>query len=387
MLEKGMNMNQRKVALVTGVTGQDGAYLTHLLLSKGYEVHGIKRRASSFNTQRLDPIDIKSFGAEAKFELHFGDLSDGLGLTHLMQKIKPTEVYNLGAMSHVSVSFEMPEYTGEVDALGTLKLLEAIRLAGLTEKTRYYQASTSELYGKVQQIPQTELTPFYPRSPYAVAKLYGYWITVNYRESYQMHSSNGILFNHESPLRGETFVTRKITRAAARIACGVQDCLSIGNMDAQRDWGHAKEYVEGMWRILQSNTPSDYVLATNVTTTVRNFVKWSFAQAGIQLEFKGTGAEEVGVCKQSGKVVVRVSPKYFRPAEVDLLIGNPQKAKDQLQWAPNTSVENLCKEMVLFDMARVKQEQGKLKISALELEKMVFSERSRDLISDLVQSM
>jgi GDPmannose 4,6-dehydratase len=349
-------MATAKTALITGVTGQDGAYLAELLLSKGYSVHGIKRRASSFNTQRVDHIFQDPHTPNVRFTLHYGDMTDSTNLIRIIQEVQPTEVYNLAAQSHVQVSFETPEYTANADGIGTLRILEAIRILGLTQKTRFYQASTSELYGKVQEIPQTEKTPFYPRSPYAVAKLYAYWITVNYREAYGMFASNGILFNHESPLRGETFVTRKITRAAARIKFGLDTCLYLGNLDAKRDWGHAKEYVEGMWRMLQAQTPSDYVLASNRTTSVRDFVRMAFAQAGIHLEFRGKAEREEGFCTKTGKVVVKVDPAYYRPTEVDLLIGNAAKAKAELGWEAKISVEELCKEMVLADLYRTEHE-------------------------------
>lgn len=340
----------QKIALITGVTGQDGAYLSELLLKKGYIVHGIKRRASSFNTQRIDHLYVDSHVPDAKFLLHYGDLTDSTNLIRIIQEVQPDEIYNLAAQSHVHVSFETPEYTANSDAVGTLRILEAIRILGLTKKTRFYQASTSELYGKVQEVPQTESTPFYPRSPYAVAKMYAYWITVNYREAYGMFASNGILFNHESPLRGETFVTRKITRGASRIALGMQDRLYMGNLDAKRDWGHARDYVEGMWRIMNHSEPDDFVLATNVTTPVRDFLKLAFHHAGIELVFSGHGVEEVGKCAKTGKVCVSIDPNYFRPTEVDLLIGNPEKAERLLGWKPTVPVNELCREMVGADM-------------------------------------
>ncbi|MEO0341022.1 MAG: GDP-mannose 4,6-dehydratase, partial [Bacteroidota bacterium] len=344
-----------KKALITGVTGQDGAYLTELLLGKGYEVHGIKRRSSLINTQRVDHLYQDPHVEARNFILHYGNLSDSTNLIRIIQKIQPDEIYNLGAMSHVKVSFELPEYTADVDGIGTLRLLEAIRILGLKEKTRFYQASTSELYGKVQEAAQSETTPFYPRSPYAVAKLYAYWITVNYRESYDMYACNGILFNHESPLRGETFVTRKITRAVAKIALGLQDKLFLGNLDAKRDWGHARDYVEGMWRMLQQEQAEDFVLATGVTTSVRDFVKMSFQEIGVELAFDGTGVDEKGYIAQvsnpdlrleEGQEVVGVNPRYFRPAEVDLLIGDPTKAKEKLGWEPKYNLQQLCSEMV-----------------------------------------
>jgi GDPmannose 4,6-dehydratase len=340
-----------KKAFITGVTGQDGAYLAELLLDKGYEVHGIKRRASSFNTQRVDHLYVDPHH-NTRFKLHYGDLSDSLNVVRLMQLIQPDEIYNLGAMSHVGVSFEVPEYTANADGIGTLRLLEAIRICGLEKKTRFYQASTSELYGLVQETPQSETTPFYPRSPYAVAKLYAYWITVNYREAYGIYACNGILFNHESPIRGETFVTRKITMAAAKIAKGKQDCLYLGNLNALRDWGYAKEYVEGMWRMLQQEKPEDFVLATGKTTSVRDFADMAFKFAGIPLEWKGEKGTvgEIGIRKDNGKVVVKVDPDYFRPTEVDLLIGNPTKAREKLGWSAKTTVEDLAKIMVQSDM-------------------------------------
>lgn len=340
-----------KTALITGVTGQDGAYLARLLLAKGYRVHGIKRRSSSFNTGRIDDIYQDPHVPEPNFTLHYGDLTDGTNLIRVVQEVQPDEIYNLGAQSHVQVSFETPEYTANSDALGTLRLLEAIRILKLEDKTRFYQASTSELYGLVQQVPQRESTPFYPRSPYAAAKLYAYWITVNYREAYGLHASNGILFNHESPLRGETFVTRKITRAAAAIALGKQDALYLGNLDAQRDWGHAREYVEGMWRMVQQDKGDDYVLATGVTTTVRQFVEWAFADAGIALEWRGEGAGEQGFCSATGAPRIAVDPRYFRPTEVDLLIGDASKAREVLGWEPKISVRELAREMVEADLA------------------------------------
>ncbi|HVY74782.1 MAG TPA: GDP-mannose 4,6-dehydratase [Puia sp.] len=354
-----------KVALITGVTGQDGAYLSELLLDKGYEVHGIKRRSSLFNTERIDHLYQDQHEKHVHFRLHYGDLTDSANLIRIVQEVQPDEIYNLGAMSHVHVSFETPEYTGNADGIGTLRLLEAIRLLGLTKKTRFYQASTSELYGLVQAIPQSETTPFYPRSPYAVAKLYGYWITVNYREAYNMFATNGILFNHESPLRGETFVTRKITRAAARIGMGLQDKLYLGNLDARRDWGHAKDYVEAMWLILQQDKPEDFVIATGVTTTVRDFVKMAFAEIGIELEFKGKDDKEhaeVVSCSnpdfqvETGKKIVSVDPKYYRPTEVDLLIGDPSKAKKKLGWEPKYDLPALVKEMMHADVELFRRE-------------------------------
>lgn len=339
-----------KRALITGVTGQDGAYLARLLLAKGYEVHGIKRRSSSFNTGRIEDIYQDPHEPDPRLILHYGDMTDATNLIRIVQESKPHEIYNLAAQSHVQVSFETPEYTANTDALGVLRLLEAIRILGLERHSRFYQASTSELYGLVQQSPQNEKTPFYPRSPYGVAKLYGYWIVVNYREAYGMHASNGILFNHESPLRGETFVTRKITRAAAAIALGRQERLYLGNLDARRDWGHAAEYAEGMWRMLQHDVPGDYVLATGVTTSVRDFTRWAFEDAGITLAFTGQGVEEKGVCAETGKVLIEVDPRYFRPAEVDMLIGDATKAREKLGWIPRMGVRELAREMVAADL-------------------------------------
>ncbi len=339
-----------KRALVTGITGQDGAYLAQLLLEKGYEVHGIKRRSSSFNTGRIEDIYEDPHDPDPRLFLHYGDLTDATNLIRIVQETQPDEIYNLAAQSHVQVSFETPEYTANSDGVGTLRLLEAIRILGLEKTARFYQASTSELYGSVQEVPQRESTPFYPRSPYAAAKLYAYWITVNYREAYGIHASNGILFNHESPLRGETFVTRKITRAAAAISLGQQDRLYLGNLDAQRDWGHAKEYVRGMWLMVQQDEPDDYVLATGQTTSVRDFTKWAFEDAGISLEFSGTGADEVGKCRATGRTLVEVDPRYFRPTEVDLLIGDPGKAHQKLGWKHETEVRDLAREMVEADL-------------------------------------
>ena len=355
-----------KKALITGVTGQDGAYLSEFLLKKGYEVHGIKRRSSIFNTARIDDLYQDPHIDNRNFVLHYGDLSDSTNLIRIMQEVQPDEVYNLGAMSHVKVSFDMPEYTADVDGIGCTRLLEAIRILGLEKKTRFYQASTSELYGLVQEVPQSERTPFYPRSPYAAAKLYAYWITVNYREAYGMYACNGILFNHESPLRGETFVTRKITRAAARMAMGLQDKLYLGNLDAKRDWGHAKDYVEAMWLMLQQDEAEDFVIATGVTTTVRDFVRMAFKELGIELAFSGTGVEEVGVVASNtnpdipltvGTKVVEVDPRYFRPTEVELLIGDPKKANNKLNWIPKYDLEALVSEMVRSDMEVFKKEQ------------------------------
>jgi len=345
-----MSDSGRRTALLTGVTGQDGAYLAQFLLDRGYEVHGIKRRSSSFNTGRIEDIYQDPHEADQRFVLHYGDLTDSTNLLRIVQEVRPTEIYNLAAQSHVAVSFETPEYTANADAIGTLRLLEAIRILGLEKATRFYQASTSELYGLVQEVPQRETTPFYPRSPYGVAKLYAYWIVVNYREAYGMHASNGILFNHESPLRGETFVTRKITRAAAAIALGRQERLYVGNLGAKRDWGHAKEYVRGMWMMLQQDEPDDYVLATGETTEVREFVRWAFEDAGIPIEFRGEGLDEKGYALSDGRVLVEVDSRYFRPTEVDLLIGDPAKAHQKLGWRHETGVRELAREMVEADM-------------------------------------
>ncbi len=343
-------------ALITGITGQDGAYLTELLLSKGYEVHGIKRRASLFNTDRIDHLYQDPHEDGVRLKLHYGDLTDSTNLIRIVQEVQPHEIYNLAAMSHVQVSFDTPEYTADVDGLGTLRLLEAIRILGLEKDVRFYQASTSELYGKVMEVPQSETTPFYPRSPYGVAKLYSFWIVKNYREAYGIHASNGILFNHESPLRGETFVTRKITRAAAKISLGMQDTLHLGNLDAQRDWGHAKDYVEGMWRMLQQDHADDYVLATGRTVAIRTFVDMAFAEVGIDLEWQGQGVEEKGLDRQTGAVRVAVDPRYFRPTEVDLLVGDAAKAKAELGWTPTHTLEQLCAEMVASDVALFKRD-------------------------------
>jgi GDPmannose 4,6-dehydratase len=354
-----------KKALITGITGQDGAYLAELLIKKGYEVHGIKRRSSLFNTDRIDHLYQDPHETNIKFTLHYGDLSDSTNLIRIIQQVQPDEIYNLGAMSHVKVSFDTPEYTANADGIGTLRLLEAIRILGLEKKTKIYQASTSELYGLVQAVPQSETTPFYPRSPYAVAKLYAYWITVNYREAYGIYACNGILFNHESPLRGETFVTRKITRAVAKIAMNLQSQLFLGNLDAQRDWGHAKDYVEAMYLILQQDVPQDYVIATGVTTRVREFVRMAFKELGIEIEFKGEGVNEKGYvvsCSnpdyqvETGKEVVAVDPKYFRPTEVDLLIGDPTKSKTVLGWTPKYDLQMLVSEMVLADVDHFRKE-------------------------------
>ena len=354
-----------KKALITGITGQDGSYLAEFLLEKGYEVHGIKRRASLFNTQRVDHIYEDPHVEHSRFKLHYGDLTDSSNLTRIISEVQPDEVYNLGAQSHVAVSFEAPEYTADVDATGTLRLLEAIRFLGLEKKTRFYQASTSELFGLVQETPQKETTPFYPRSPYAVAKMYAYWITVNYRESYGMYACNGILFNHESPRRGETFVTRKITRAIANIAQGLEECLFLGNMDALRDWGHAKDYVRMQWMMLQQDAPEDFVIATGKQISVREFVRMSAENAGIQLEFTGTGVDEIATVTsvdntlapsvKTGDIIVRVDPRYFRPAEVETLLGDPTKAKEKLGWIPEITVEEMCAEMVAADLDTARQ--------------------------------
>ncbi len=356
-----------KKALITGVTGQDGAYLAEFLLNKGYEVHGIKRRASLFNTDRIDHLYKDLHEKNVKFILHYGDLSDSTNIIRIIQEVQPDEIYNLGAMSHVKVSFDAPEYTANVDGIGTLRILEAVRLLGLTEKTRIYQASTSELYGLVQEVPQSEKTPFYPRSPYAVAKIYGYWITVNYREAYNMFACNGILFNHESPLRGETFVTRKITRAVAQLALGEDDCLYLGNLDAQRDWGHAKDYIEAMWLILQQDVAEDYVIATGITTTVRDFVILAFKEIGVTLTFSGKDENEQAVVARCdnpeyqlpiGKKVLAVDPKYYRPTEVELLIGDPTKSKTKLGWEPKYDLKALVSEMVKADIHLFKNSSG-----------------------------
>lgn len=355
----------KKKALITGVTGQDGSYLAEFLLEKGYEVHGIKRRASSFNTQRVDHIYQDPHIDNKNFILHYGDLTDSSNLTRILQEVQPDEVYNLGAQSHVAVSFESPEYTADVDAMGTLRLLEAIRLLGLEKKTRFYQASTSELYGLVQEIPQKETTPFYPRSPYAVAKMYAYWITVNYRESYGMYACNGILFNHESPRRGETFVTRKITRGLSNIAQGLESCLYMGNMDALRDWGHAKDYVRMQWMMLQQDQPDDFVIATGVQYSVREFISWSAKELGVTLRFEGQGVDEVALVEKIegndapalkvGDIVVKVDPRYFRPAEVETLLGDPTKAKQVLGWVPEITTQEMCAEMVAADLKSAKR--------------------------------
>lgn len=346
----------KDVALITGVTGQDGAYLAELLLAKGYEVHGVKRRSSSFNTGRVDHLYLDPHEKKIQFHLHFGDMTDATNLIRLIQEVQPNEIYNLAAQSHVQVSFETPEYTANSDALGTLRLLEAMRILKMEDKAKFYQASTSELYGKVQETPQSETTPFYPRSPYAAAKIYAYWITVNYREAYNMHASNGILFNHESPIRGETFVTRKITRAVAAIELGFQSKLFLGNIDAKRDWGHARDYVEGMWRILQQDTADDFVLATGETHAVREFVELSFAEIGRVIEWRGSGVDEVGVDTATGDELVAIDPRYFRPTEVDLLLGDPTKAKNVLGWEHSTPFPQLVKEMVAADLELLRKD-------------------------------
>lgn len=348
----------RRTALITGVTGQDGSYLARFLLERGYEVHGIKRRSSSFNTGRIEDIYEDSHVEDQRLVLHYGDLTDTSNIVRIVQDIKPNEIYNLAAQSHVQVSFETPEYTANVDAIGTLRILEAIRICGLSDFTRFYQASTSELYGATTETPQKETTPFYPRSPYGVAKLYAHWITVNYREAYGIHASNGILFNHESPLRGETFVTRKISRAAAAIALELQDRLFIGNLNARRDWGHAREYVKGMWLMLQQPKPDDYVLATGETTDVRTFVRWAFEEVGIPLEFKGHGLDEKGYCARTGRCLVEIDPRYFRPTEVDLLIGDATKARTVLGWNHVTSARELAREMVQADLELFQRQNG-----------------------------
>lgn len=355
-----------KKALITGITGQDGAYLAEFLLKKGYEVHGIKRRSSLFNTDRIDHLYEDQHEHNVRFKLHYGDLTDSTNIIRIIQEVQPEEIYNLGAMSHVKVSFDTPEYTANVDGLGTLRILEAVRLLNMTDKIRIYQASTSELYGLVQEVPQSETTPFYPRSPYGVAKMYGYWITVNYREAYGMYACNGILFNHESPIRGETFVTRKITRAVARIGLGLQDKLFLGNIDAKRDWGHAKDYVEAMWLMLQQDKPEDYVIATGVTTSVRDFVKMAFAEIGVELEFKGTEEKEIAVVKAStnsefklkiGQEVLAVDERYYRPTEVELLIGDPSKAKKNMGWSPKHTLADLVKDMMQSDLKLFKKDE------------------------------
>jgi GDPmannose 4,6-dehydratase len=345
-----------KVALITGITGQDGAYLADLLLKKDYLVHGIKRRSSSFNTARIDHLYQDPHIDKRNFVLHHGDLTDSTNMIRIIQEVQPDEIYNLAAQSHVMVSFETPEYTANADALGTLRILEAIRLLGLSDKSKFYQASTSELYGKAQEVPQNEKTPFYPRSPYGVAKLYAYWITINYREAYNIFASNGILFNHESPIRGETFVTRKITRAAARISQGVQARLYLGNLDSKRDWGHANDYIEGMWRILQHDKPEDFVLATGISTSIRDFTTQAFSEAGISLEWSGSGVDEVGKNAQTGKLLVSVDPSYFRPTEVDLLVGDATKAKEKLGWSPTCDLKQLISEMISSDLEEARKE-------------------------------
>ncbi len=356
-MDMSRTMTKNKVALIFGVTGQDGAYLSDLLLSKGYIVHGVKRRSSSFNTGRIDHIYQDPHEKDQNFILHYGDMTDSTNIIRIVQQVHPDEIYNLAAQSHVQVSFETPEYTANVDAIGTLRVLEAIRILGLEKKTRFYQASTSELYGKVQQVPQSETTPFYPRSPYAAAKLYAYWTVVNYREAYGLHASNGILFNHESPLRGETFVTRKITRAAAAIKLGYQDKLFLGNIDAKRDWGHAREYVYGMWLMLQQDEPDDYVLATGETTLIRDFVTETFSQIGVTLRWEGEGVDEKGICAETDRIYVEIDSRYFRPTEVNLLVGDSSKAKEKLGWVHNITWRQLCAEMVAADLRTVAKEQ------------------------------
>jgi len=359
-------MNNKKIALITGITGQDGSYLAKFLLEKGYIVHGIKRRASLLNTSRVDHLYQDPHITNRDFFLHYGDLSDSSNLIRILQETQPDEVYNLGAQSHVAVSFESPEYTADIDAMGTLRLLEAIRILGFEKKTRFYQASTSELYGQVQEIPQKETTPFYPRSPYAVAKLYAYWITINYREAYGIYACNGILFNHESPRRGETFVTRKITRGLANIAQGLENCLYMGNIDALRDWGHAKDYVRMQWLMLQQDKPEDYVIATGIQFSVRQFIEWSAQELGITLQFEGSGVNEQGVISKiqgshapalkNGDVIIKIDPSYFRPTEVETLLGDPSKAKNQLGWVPEITVQEMCREMVHHDLEKSKQQ-------------------------------
>lgn len=353
-----------KTALITGVTGQDGAYLAKFLLEQGYIVHGVKRRSSSFNTARIDSLYIDPHEHDTRFFLHYGDMTDSANLIRLVQETKPCEIYNLAAQSHVQVSFETPEYTANADAIGALRLLEAIRILGLDKEVRFYQASTSELYGKVQEVPQSEKTPFYPRSPYAAAKLYAYWITVNYREAYGLYASNGILFNHEGPTRGETFVTRKITRAVAAIEKGLQSTLYLGNLDAKRDWGHARDYVEGMWRIVQHENPDDWVLATGETHSVREFVELAFAQVGRTVEWRGNGVDEIGVDSNTGDTLVRIDPRYFRPTEVDLLIGDASKANNELGWKPKVTFADLVKEMVASDLVEIEKERWRCDRSA-----------------------
>ena len=353
----------KPVALISGITGQDGSYLAELLLQKGYEVHGIKRRSSSFNTERVDHLYRDPHLPDTRFYLHYGDLTDATNLIRIIQEVQPTEIYNLAAQSHVHVSFETPEYTANADALGTLRLLEGIRILNLKDRVRFYQASTSELYGKAQETPQSETTPFYPRSPYAAAKLYAYWITVNYREAYGFHASNGILFNHEGPRRGETFVTRKITQAAAAIHLGKQDCLYLGNLDAQRDWGHARDYAEGMWLILQQREPDDYVLATGEIHSVREFVELAFAEVGIALEWQGSGKDECGLCGKTKRTLVRIDPRYFRPTEVQTLLGNPAKARAKLGWKHRVGFRELVREMMSHDLKLISERpDGELKI-------------------------
>jgi GDPmannose 4,6-dehydratase len=358
-------MTSKNIALISGITGQDGSYLAELLLEKGYEVHGIKRRSSSFNTERVDHLYRDPHIPDTRFFLHYGDVTDGLNLVRIVQQVQPTEIYNLAAQSHVQVSFETPEYTANADALGPLRLLEAIRILNLKDRIRFYQASTSEIFGSVQEIPQTEKTPFYPRSPYGVAKLYGYWITRNYREAYGIHASNGILFNHEGPRRGETFVTRKITRAVAAIHLGLESCLYLGNIDAQRDWGHARDYAEGMWLILQQDEPDDYVLATGENHSVREFVELAFAEVGIEIDWEGRNQDERGHCRKTGRILVQIDPRYFRPTEVDLLVGDPTKARAKLGWRHRISFRELVHEMVANDVKTLSEQPGHLRGSEL----------------------
>jgi len=368
-----MTPSNKKTALITGITGQDGAYLAHLLLKKGYAVHGIKRRSSSFNTQRIDPLYLDEHLPSSQLPLHYGDLTDPVGLARVVEEVAPDEIYNLAAQSHVRVSFDQPDYTGQVDGLGTVRLLECVRSLGLTHKTRFYQASTSELYGKVREIPQSETTPFHPRSPYACAKIYSFWSVVNYREAYGMFACNGILFNHESPLRGETFVTRKITRAAARISLGLDECVWLGNLDAKRDWGHAREYVEGMWKILNHHTADDFVLATGRTTSVRDYLLMAFKNVGIEISFEGKAENEIGRCSKTGRTLIKIDPRYYRPSEVDLLIGNPTKAKQELGWEARVKVEDLCKEMVAADLYVARQEMSRREHAVQTMEELVHS--------------
>ena len=368
-----MQTNKIKKALISGITGQDGAYLADFLLKRGYEVHGIKRRCSLFNTQRVDHLYTDLHNPDTRFFLHFGDLTDSTNILRIVQDVQPDEIYNLAAQSHVQVSFETPEYTANADAIGTLRLLEAIRILKKTNDIKFYQASTSELFGNASRVPQNENTPFHPRSPYGAAKLYAYWITVNYREAYGIHACNGILFNHESPLRGETFVTRKITRSVARILHELDDCLYLGNLDAKRDWGHAKEYVEGMWNIMMHKNPADFVLATGKATTVRDFAKMAFRVGGIDLEFKGEGADEIGFCTKTNRTLIKIDHKYFRPTEVDYLLGNANRAHEAFGWEPKISVEELCREMVSADIYRTEREIAQNKNHHISCEEKVFT--------------